>query len=249
MEEARPKRLTRMQQAQDLLESSTELTIELLVEEPANTVDVASRSGAYPSLSDTTSELTSELDMMEEQPSAEEIQDEASVDELEAIDRGWEISLEGGASVDVSFSITDQRNALLPPVPSDATQELNAEELEEEPIAVAQTAVETVDALVTADLEVLVEQQREAAPTLSEPILIRCKVGETLPPGAVYAEELPRFPISSQRKLFGHLRLVSGNAPPRARPPRGPLPAFSIEEPVRRASRVPAPRLPKFILD
>ncbi|MBI5535881.1 MAG: hypothetical protein HY898_24390 [Deltaproteobacteria bacterium] len=261
----RPQRMGRLLGSDDLLDPPTELTLELLIEEPANTVLEASYSGAFPSLTDATSELISDLDLVEDEqetgaleiepePEEEAVADlseealcevepikvaEATAETTTTTQKAWEVSLEDDASVDVSVSFTARRDALLPPVPSDATQELSADDVEE-------VKVEQVDALVTADLELLVEQQQAQAPApASETVLYYCRPGETLPPGAEYAEELPRFAISSKRKAFARLHRCAGNA----QHPASPLPSFRIDGASQTSSKLPPPRLPKFIID
>jgi hypothetical protein len=180
------KRIGRLLGSDDLLDSATELTFELMVEEPANTVLEACSSGAYPSLSDVDSESISDLDLVEE---------------------------------------------------------LEAAALEIEPEPAQEAVVELPDEVLCEEQPV--EAADAPAAAASETILFRCRPGETLPPGAVYAEELPRFAISSKRKALSRLwgcaydvqRCVS------------PLPSFGLDELAYRKSRLPPPRLPKFIIE
>jgi hypothetical protein len=161
---------------------------------------------------------------------------------------------------------------------SESSLELSMTDLEEEParrIAVVGRH-DTVrvagcdEVMTTADLQQLLEQNPSATPT--DTVMFYRKPGESLPPYAVHAEALPRFASRKLERLEAATptnvriprppRLPSFSIheeapaappppPPGARVRRIPpvrLPAFRLEE-ERPRSRLPAPKLPKFILE
>ena len=237
-EPTRPGRLVPALSSDDLLDPPTDLTLELMEDEPANCVTTDAREELSP-------ELTSGI---------------------------------------------RRRDAIAPPTPWSKVEELSSADLEEEPGAPAWSEdghdkTEELDILCTGDLEELAEQQ---VPRLvAETVLFCCKAGDTLPACAEYADELPRFAMSSGRRRPGQFipatrdntlgPLPSAKRPPSAmvvranasqsggsaRPraelvragglrkvPPVRLPSFRIEEhPPLPRPRVRAPGLPKFIID